>query len=85
MNFFQSPNLPGNTTHLLQVGKTSISPGLLCNSTEIIPLIDVSDVYNVSTGQDLNEFIIRRSRQPMTMYFASPARDGIVKVISHPT
>ncbi|KAF8635007.1 hypothetical protein AX15_000591 [Amanita polypyramis BW_CC] len=66
---------------ITSVGKTSISHGLLCNSTEVIPLMDVSDIYNVSTGQDLNEFIIRRSRQAMTMYFASSARDAIVKAI----
>ncbi|KAK2465915.1 hypothetical protein APHAL10511_001556 [Amanita phalloides] len=76
-------NLDVGTSHLriTTVGKTPISPGLLCNSTEIIPLMDVSDVYNVSTGQDLNEFIIRRSRQALTMYFASSARDAVVKTI----
>ncbi|KAF8638594.1 hypothetical protein AX17_002135 [Amanita inopinata Kibby_2008] len=76
-------NLEVALTHLrvTSVRKMSISPGLLCNSTEIIPLTDVSDIYNVSTGQDLNEFIIRRSRQGITMYFASPDRDIIVKTI----
>ncbi|PFH50162.1 hypothetical protein AMATHDRAFT_80979 [Amanita thiersii Skay4041] len=71
------------STHLrlTSVRKQSISPGLLSNSTEVIPLADVSDVYNVSTGQDFNEFIIRRSRQAITMYFTSPDREIIVKTI----
>ncbi|KAM6496242.1 hypothetical protein JOM56_008948 [Amanita muscaria] len=58
-----------------------ITSGVLSNTTEVIPLTDISDIYNVSTGQDLNEFIIRRSRQAITMYFASPDRDVIVKII----
>ena len=41
--------------------------------------MDVSDVYNVSTGQELHEFIIRR-RQGVTVYFSSPSRETIVKV-----
>ncbi|KAF8806096.1 hypothetical protein BYT27DRAFT_7141632 [Phlegmacium glaucopus] len=57
-----------------------ISPGLSCQSTDLIPLTDVSDVYNVSTGQELYEFIIRR-RQGVTVYFSSPSRDTIVKTI----
>lgn len=56
-----------------------ISPGLSCQSTEVIPLTDVSDVYNVSTGVEQNEFIIRR-RQGITVYFSSAAREIIVKV-----
>lgn len=51
-----------------------------CKSTELIPLTDVSDIYNVSTGQETNEFIIRR-RQGITVYFSSPSREQIVKVI----
>jgi hypothetical protein len=47
-------------------------------------LSDISDVYNVSTGQDPNEFIIRRIRHGVTLYFSSPLRDTIVKV-SRPT
>ncbi|KAJ7034157.1 hypothetical protein C8F04DRAFT_582650 [Mycena alexandri] len=59
-----------------------ISPGLSCKSTEIIPLTDVSDVYNVSSiGQDAHEFIIRRAQQGTTVYFSSPSREGIVKAI----
>ncbi|EGO02251.1 hypothetical protein SERLA73DRAFT_166724 [Serpula lacrymans var. lacrymans S7.3] len=58
-----------------------ISHSLSCRSTEIISLADVSDAYNVSTGRDPHEFIIRRSRQGVTSYFSSPARDVIVKTI----
>ncbi|KAG1752509.1 uncharacterized protein EDB91DRAFT_1102988 [Suillus paluster] len=58
-----------------------ISPNLSCKSTEIISLADVSDAYNVSTGLDPYEFIIRRSKQGVTSYFSSPQRDGIVKSI----
>ena len=42
--------------------------------------MDVSDTYNVSTGRDPHEFIIRRSRQGATLYFSSSSRDNIVKV-----
>ncbi|KIL70462.1 hypothetical protein M378DRAFT_1044573 [Amanita muscaria Koide BX008] len=71
-------------THLriTSISKTAVSQGVLSNTTEVIPLTDISDIYNVSTGQDLNEFIIRRSRQAITMYFASPDRDVIVKRFS---
>ncbi|KAG0709913.1 hypothetical protein DFH29DRAFT_1012634 [Suillus ampliporus] len=58
-----------------------ISPNLSCKSTEIISLADVSDAYNVSTGLDPYEFIIRRSKQGVTSYFSSPQRDSIVKSI----
>ncbi|KAF9226729.1 hypothetical protein BS17DRAFT_500836 [Gyrodon lividus] len=58
-----------------------ISPSLSCKSTEIISLADVSDAYNVSTGLDPHEFIIRLSRQGVTSYFSSPHRDSIVKAI----
>ncbi|KAF7329572.1 Ras-GAP domain-containing protein [Mycena kentingensis (nom. inval.)] len=59
-----------------------ISPGLSCKATEIIPLSDVSDVYNVSSiGQDVQEFIIRRTQQGATVYFSSPSREVIVKAI----
>ncbi|KAF9527976.1 hypothetical protein CPB83DRAFT_363170 [Crepidotus variabilis] len=57
-----------------------VSPGVSCKSTELIPLTDVSDIYNVSTGQDVHEFIIRR-RQGVTVYFSSPSREQIVKTI----
>ncbi|CAA7259350.1 unnamed protein product [Cyclocybe aegerita] len=57
-----------------------ISPGLSCKSTELIPLTDVSDIYNVSTGAEPYEFIIRR-RQGLTLYLSSPAREQIVKTI----
>ncbi|KAG7097519.1 hypothetical protein E1B28_004862 [Marasmius oreades] len=58
-----------------------IAPGLVCRSTEIVLLAEISDVYNVQTGQEINEFIIRRSRQGDTLYFSSPARDMIIKTI----
>ncbi|KAF8450670.1 hypothetical protein L210DRAFT_3520995 [Boletus edulis BED1] len=58
-----------------------ISPTLSCKSTEIISLADVSDAYNVSTGLNPHEFIIRLSRQGVTSYFSSPYRDNIVKAI----
>jgi neurofibromin 1 len=45
--------------------------------------VDVSDVYNISTGFDPNEFIIRRIRHGVTLYFSSPQRDTIIKVDSH--
>jgi len=66
-----------------QVKSLPISPALSCKSTELIPLTDVSDIYNVSTGQELNEFIIRR-RQGVTVYFSSPTRELIVKVVADP-
>jgi hypothetical protein len=68
----------------LQVKAQPISPMFTCRSTEIITLTDVSDVYNVSTGHDPYEFIIRRSRQGITLYFSSPERDAIVKVSNMP-
>jgi len=55
-----------------------------CKLTEIVSLADISDVYNVSTGQDPDEFIIRKIRHGITLYFSSPMRDAIIKVdISH--
>ncbi|KAF7335246.1 hypothetical protein MSAN_02335100 [Mycena sanguinolenta] len=67
-------------THIrvTSVRAQTISPGLSCKSTEIIPLTDVSDVYNVSSiGQDAHEFIIRRAQQGTTVYFSSPSREAI--------
>ncbi|EMD40361.1 hypothetical protein CERSUDRAFT_148314 [Gelatoporia subvermispora B] len=58
-----------------------ISNTLSCKATEIIPLADINDVYNVSTGKDSYEFIIRKVRHGVTSYFSSPARDAIVKLI----
>ncbi|KAI0775878.1 hypothetical protein BD413DRAFT_470082 [Trametes elegans] len=58
-----------------------ISNLLSCKATEIIPLNDINDVYNVSTGHDSHEFIIRKIRQGVTLYFSSPYRDAIVKAI----
>ena len=51
----------------------------MCRATEIIPLVDISDVYNVQTGQDAFEFIIRKIRHGSTLYFTSQQRDLIVK------
>lgn len=59
---------------------TTISNALSCRATEIIPLADISDVYNIATGRDANEFIIRKIRHGTTLYFTSQARDAIVKV-----
>ncbi|PCH40763.1 hypothetical protein WOLCODRAFT_88808 [Wolfiporia cocos MD-104 SS10] len=64
------------TVKALPIGGT-----LSCRATEIIPLSDVNDIYNVSTGHDSYEFIIRKIRHGMTLYFSSPARDLIVKTI----
>ncbi|KAH9854976.1 hypothetical protein C2E23DRAFT_883516 [Lenzites betulinus] len=58
-----------------------ISNLLACKATEIILLADINDVYNVSTGHDSHEFIIRKIRQGVTLYFSSPHRDAIVKTI----
>jgi hypothetical protein len=55
-----------------------------CKLTEIVSLADISDVYNVSTGQDPDEFIIRKIRHGITLYFSSTMRDAIIKVhVSH--
>lgn len=67
--------------NLMQVKTQPISPGLSCKATEIIPLADISDIYNVSTGIE-HEFIIRRTRHGVTVYFSSPSRETIVKVCS---
>ncbi|KAG6896188.1 hypothetical protein C0992_009811 [Termitomyces sp. T32_za158] len=71
------------TTHIriTSVKAQVISPGLSCKATEIIPLADISDIYNVATGMDTYEFIIRRSRGGVTEYFSSPSRDNIVKAV----
>lgn len=70
------------TTHLriTSIKTQPISPGLSCKATEIIPLADISDIYNVSTGIE-HEFIIRRTRHGVTVYFSSPSREAIVKTI----
>jgi hypothetical protein len=48
---------------------------------DIIELTDVSDVYNVSLGHDVHEFVIRQ-RHGAAIYFNSEDRDAIVKVQS---
>lgn len=58
-----------------------IWPGLECHVNEIILLGDIGDVYNVSTGHEANEFILRRSRYGGALYFSSPERDSIVHAI----
>ncbi|OCH94514.1 hypothetical protein OBBRIDRAFT_722708 [Obba rivulosa] len=58
-----------------------ISNTLSCKATEIVPLADINDVYNVSTGQESHEFIIRKIRHGLTLFFSSSARDAIVKTI----
>ena len=63
-----------------QMKTTNISNSIACRATEIIALADISDVYNVSTGHDANEFIIRKIRHGTTLYFTSLDRDNIVKV-----
>jgi len=70
------------TTHLriTSVKTQPISPGLSCKATEIIPLADISDIYNVSTGIE-HEFIIRRTRHGVTVYFSSLSREAIVKTV----
>ncbi|KAI6130277.1 hypothetical protein EDD16DRAFT_1541379 [Pisolithus croceorrhizus] len=76
-------NMEVAVTHIriTSIRAVVISPSLSCKCTEIIPLADVSDVYNVSTGLDPNEFIIRLSKQSFTSYFSSQSRDAIVKSI----
>ena len=54
--------------------------GMKAKAVELIPLVDISDAYNVSTGHDPSEFVIRKTRQGSTLYFVSTARDAIVKV-----
>ncbi|EKM59988.1 uncharacterized protein PHACADRAFT_115378 [Phanerochaete carnosa HHB-10118-sp] len=70
-------------THLRIVAlrATSVSNALSCRATEIIPLVDISDVYNVATGHEQNEFIIRKIRHGSTLYFTSVERDAVVKTI----
>ncbi|THV03328.1 hypothetical protein K435DRAFT_835905 [Dendrothele bispora CBS 962.96] len=76
-------NLTIGITHIriTSIRAVNVSPGIACKSTDIILLADVSDVYNVQTGQETNEFIIRRSRQGDTLYFTSPAREIIIRTI----
>lgn len=72
------PPLP--TNHLPQIIPQSVATLATCRLTEIVSLTDISDVYNVSTGQDPDEFIIRKIRHGITLYFSSPMRDAIIKV-----
>lgn len=71
------------TTHVRMTSAKAqpIAAALSCRTVDIVLLADISDVYNVSTGQEPNEFVIRRSRQGITLYFSSILRDSIVKNI----
>ena len=73
-------NLWSSTNYSEQLKATLVSNTLSCRATEIISLADISDVYNVSTGHEANEFIIRKIRHGSTLYFTSIDRDEIVKV-----
>ncbi|KAH9927288.1 uncharacterized protein B0H18DRAFT_1161603 [Fomitopsis serialis] len=64
------------TLKALPIGGT-----MSCRATDIIALSDVNDIYNVSTGHETHEFIIRKIRHGATLYFSSHARDNIVKAI----
>ncbi|KAI0686496.1 hypothetical protein BC835DRAFT_1523052 [Cytidiella melzeri] len=66
---------------IITLKTTPINNTLSCRATEIIPLADISDVYNVATGHDAHEFVVRKIRHGSTMFFTSPSRDTIVKVI----
>ncbi|KAG8870177.1 Ras GTPase activating protein ira2 [Serendipita sp. 405] len=70
-------------THIriISLRSQAIWPGLECHINEIILFADIGDVYNVSTGHDANEFIVRRSRYGGTLYFSSLERDAIVHTI----
>ncbi|KAG8833280.1 Ras GTPase activating protein ira2 [Serendipita sp. 399] len=72
-------------THIriLSLRSQAIWPGLECHVNEIILFADIGDVYNVSTGHDANEFIVRRSRYGGTLYFSSLERDAIVHIVAH--
>jgi hypothetical protein len=66
--------------HLPQIVPQPVATPITCKLTEIVPLADISDVYNVATGQDPDEFIIRKIRHGITLYFSSPMRDALIKV-----
>ncbi|KAF5369620.1 hypothetical protein D9757_010458 [Collybiopsis confluens] len=74
-------NVGATHIRITSVRTLNIAPGLACKSCEIVLLADVSDVYNVQTGLETNEFIIRRSRQGDTIYFTSPHRESIIRTI----
>jgi neurofibromin 1 len=58
-----------------------IFPSMQCRLTEIIYFSDIDDIYNVASGIEGNEFVIRRSRGSGTVYFASIARESVVKSV----
>lgn len=72
------PSLPAD--HLSQIIPQPVATPATRKLTEVVSLVDISDVYNVSTGQDPDEFIIRKIRHGITLYFSSPVRDSIIKV-----
>lgn len=67
-----------NCTNLWKIKTQRITPGLACKAIEVIPLNDISDIYNVAVGSE-HEFIIRQTRHS-TIFFSSPVRDLLVKV-----
>ncbi|KAI0340881.1 hypothetical protein BDW22DRAFT_1485833 [Trametopsis cervina] len=71
----------GTHLRIVTLKTTPINNTLSCRATEIIPLTDISDIYNVSISHDTHEFIIRKIRHGSTMFFTSPFRDIIVKNI----
>ncbi|PVG03445.1 hypothetical protein CPB86DRAFT_723065 [Serendipita vermifera] len=66
---------------IISMRSQNIWPSLDCHTNEIILLSDIGDVYNVATGHDTNEFIVRRSRYGGALYFSSHDRDTIVHAI----
>ncbi|KAL1727572.1 hypothetical protein EV714DRAFT_253754 [Schizophyllum commune] len=52
-----------------------------CKCTDIMRLTDISDVYNVAMGTEQHEFIMRKGKQGVTMYFSSQQRDAIIKSV----
>ena len=73
--------IPSIETQICDQAKAqTIYKHLSCKTVEVVPFQDIGDIYNVSTGRDVNEFIIRRNRNGGTLYFSSAERDAIVKV-----
>ncbi|KAL1741753.1 hypothetical protein HDZ31DRAFT_84616 [Schizophyllum fasciatum] len=52
-----------------------------CKCTDIMHLTDISDVYNVTMGNEQHEFIMRKGKQGVTMYLSSANRDAIIKSV----
>ncbi|KAH9939229.1 uncharacterized protein BXZ73DRAFT_88953 [Epithele typhae] len=58
-----------------------ISNVLSCRATEIITLSSINDVYPLSAAHDSHDFVIRKVRHGVTIYFSSPHREIIIKAI----